>query len=89
MGAFHGTIDKITPTGRRNAKEKEPGLSAGIISPLTWVVMDAASRIIPAASFTLNLTHGIEAPVSPIMLSMKLSARSSSNCAARSKISRR
>jgi hypothetical protein len=71
------------------AMAKQPGLSDGITSPPIWVVMEAASRSIPAASITLKPAHGAVEPVSALIAWMKASVRASSFSAAFSSSARR
>jgi hypothetical protein len=49
IGAFHGAMPRITPTGSRRAMARQPGLSDGITSPEICVVSAAASRTMLAA----------------------------------------
>src|SRR5579871_848461 len=42
IGAFHGAIERMTPTGWRMAKAVDPGRFDGITSPVICVVIDAA-----------------------------------------------
>ncbi len=55
MGAFQGAMPTITPTGSRSAMATVPWWSDGITSPWIWVVIAAASRIMPAARARLNM----------------------------------
>ena len=48
-GAFHGAMPSTTPAGVRTARDSMPGLSVGMVWPVTWVVMAPASRSMPAA----------------------------------------
>jgi hypothetical protein len=82
MGAFHGAMPRITPTGSLRARARQPGLSDGITSPPIWVVNAAASRTMPAARPRLNSAQPLVAPISPIIASTKASARASSAAAA-------
>ena len=67
-----------------------PGLSEGMISPATWVVIAAASRSISAAKKTLKPIQGPVAPVSAIGgLDEFRRSRTSSASAALSRIARR
>ena len=67
IGAFHGAMPSITPTGWRIAIAMQPGLSDGITSPAICVVIAAASRTMPAASMTLKPAQPAVAPVSAII----------------------
>ena len=88
-GAFHGAMPTTTPTGWRIAMARQPGLSEGITSPAIWVVMAAASRIIPAASMTLKRAQPSVAPISPIIASTNCGARRSRASAALVRTARR
>ena len=68
-GAFHGAMPNTTPTGCRTEIERQPLSSVVCTWPLIWVTNDATSRSMLAARSTLKLTHGRDAPVSPIMKS--------------------
>ena len=70
-GAFQGAMPRHTPRGCRSPIANEPGLLAGITSPVICVVMEAASRIMPAARKTLKPAHGPVAPVSVIIKLVK------------------
>ncbi len=48
-GAFQGAMPSTTPAGVRMAIDSWPGLSVGMVWPVTWVVIEAASRSMPAA----------------------------------------
>ena len=89
IGAFHGAMPRITPTGSRNVIATHPGLSDGIVSPLICVVSAAASRIIEAARPRLNNTQPLVAPISPIIASTKASAFDSRATAAFIRMARR
>src|SRR5438128_7182271 len=73
-GAFHGAIPRMTPTGSRKARDNRAGLSEGMTSPLICVVRAAASRIIPAPSWTLNRAHGSDARSSSLIVATNSSA---------------
>jgi hypothetical protein len=88
-GAFQGAIPTTTPAAWRTAMATHPGLSDGMTSPAIWVVMAAASRIMPAASVTLNLAQPSVAPTSSRMAAMKSSVIASSLSAACSSRARR
>ena len=66
-GAFQGAIDSTTPAGCRTAMASEPGRFEGMISPVIWVVIAAASRSMSAASITLNCAQPAVAPISSAM----------------------
>ena len=69
IGAFHGAMPNTTPAGWRTEMERQPLISVVCTVPLICVTSDATSRSMFAASPTLKLTHGREAPTSPIMTS--------------------
>src|SRR5204862_8134131 len=62
-----------TPAGTRSARARQPGLSEGMVSPATWVVSEAASRSMPAASMTLKRAQPSVAPVSLFIAATKAS----------------
>ena len=64
IGAFHGAIARTTPTGWRKPMAVEPGRLDGMISPVICVVIEAASRIMSAASPTLKCDQCAGLPVS-------------------------
>ena len=74
IGAFHGAIARHTPTGWRMAKAIEPGRLEGMTSPVIWVVIAAASRIMSAASATLKCDQCAGLPVSATTAAAKSSA---------------
>ncbi len=88
-GAFHGAMPSTTPAGTRKPIARLPGTSEGITSPATWVVSDAASRIMPAASMTLKPAHMPVAPVSASTASTNCGVLASSASAAFSNNMRR
>ena len=88
-GAFQGAMLSTTPAGWRIAIAMQPGLSEGITSPEICVVIDAASRSMPAARWTLNPAQPAVAPVSAAISSMNCGALLASTSAALSRIVRR
>ena len=78
IGAFHGAMPRMTPTGSRSAMAMQPGLSDGMTSPPIWVVIAAASRTMPAASIRLNRAQPSVAPISLIIAATKSFPRASS-----------
>ena len=74
IGAFQGAMERMTPTASRMAKAIEPGRSEGMTSPVIWVVIEAASRIMSAASPTLKCDQCAGLPVSVTTASAKSSA---------------
>ena len=82
IGAFHGAMPTITPTGSRIAMAMQPGLSDGMTSPPICVVIAAASRMILAANIRLNPAHGGVAPISSTIAVTKASLRASNSFAA-------
>ena len=88
-GAFHGAMPSTTPTGWRIAIAKLFGLSDGITSPATCVVIEAASRIRLAAKWLLKWPHGPMAPHSAVISAENSAPLASSRSAALSSIRRR
>ncbi len=82
MGAFHGAIPTTTPAGCRIPMARLPGTSEGITSPEICVVMDAASRNMPAARCTLKCPQPPVAPVSVERIVANCAARASNRSAA-------
>ena len=89
IGAFHGAMPRMTPTGSLSAIARQPGLSDGMTSPLICVVIAADSRTMEAASIRLNRAQPSVAPISPIIAWMNLSALASSAAAAFIRTARR
>ena len=56
-GAFHGAMPSTTPAGWRMPMAIRPGTSDGMTSPEICVVIEAASRSMPAASMALKPYH--------------------------------
>ena len=80
---------KHDPTGCRTDMDRQPGISDVCTWPLICVTNEAASRSILAASATLKLTQGPEAPVSPAITVEKSAARPARMSAAASSRRRR
>ncbi len=76
-GAFHGAMPTTTPHGWRTPSASEPGTSDGMTSPAIWVVIDAASRSMLAASVTLNW-YQTGAPPASRMAASTMRGRSAS-----------
>ncbi len=81
-GAFHGAMPSTTPHGCRTASAMFPGTSVGMTSPVSCVIIEAASRSIFAASIVLNPYQPLVAPVSRTPTPMKSGARCSIRSAA-------
>ena len=88
-GAFHGAMLSTTPAGWRTAIAMQPGLSDGMTSPEICVVIDAASRSMPAARWTLKPAQPAVAPVSAAISSMNCGAFDARRSAAFSRMARR
>ena len=88
-GAFHGAMPTTTPAAWRMPIASDPGTSDGMTSPLIWVVIEAASRSILAASVTLNWYHIGLPPASATPRATKSARRPSMASAALSSSVRR